>query len=118
MSEEHRDQAMKAKADERAEGAVDDEDDDEVESPFDHPAFLPVILWGLSIWFGYDGWINQDPDTYTVSDYQALKPLYFNFSFGADVFVRWRKYLMLKLGYDYSNPAGIGGNGARPVQRR
>jgi hypothetical protein len=40
-----------------AEGA----EDDEASSPFDHPAFLPVLLWGLAVWFGYDGWINQDP---------------------------------------------------------
>lgn len=39
-----------------------DEDDDEASSPFDHPAFLPVLLWGLAAWFGYDGWLNQDPD--------------------------------------------------------
>lgn len=39
-----------------------EEDDDEASSPFDHPAFLPVLLWGLAAWFGYDGWINQDPD--------------------------------------------------------
>lgn len=63
MSEERRDQGMEAKAnDPNASGSPDDDDDDDVESPFDHPAFLPVILWGLSIWFGYDGWINQDPD--------------------------------------------------------
>jgi hypothetical protein len=31
-------------------------------TPFDHPLFLPVLLVGLSAWFGYDGWINQDPD--------------------------------------------------------
>jgi len=42
--------------------AGDEEDDDEASSPFDHPAFLPVLLWGLAAWFGYDGWINQDPD--------------------------------------------------------
>lgn len=40
----------------------EEEDDDDASSPFDHPAFLPVLLWGLSLWFGYDGWINQDPD--------------------------------------------------------
>ena len=38
------------------------EDEEEAASPFDHPAFLPVLLWGLAVWFGYDGWINQDPD--------------------------------------------------------
>jgi hypothetical protein len=37
-------------------------DEEEASSPFDHPAFLPVLLWGLAVWFGYDGWINQDPD--------------------------------------------------------
>ena len=21
-----------------------------------------MLLWGLAAWFGYDGWINQDPD--------------------------------------------------------
>lgn len=37
-------------------------DEDEASSPFDHPAFLPVLLWGLAVWFGYDGWINKDPE--------------------------------------------------------
>jgi len=30
-------------------------------NPFDNPLFLPVLLFGLALWFGYDGWINQDP---------------------------------------------------------
>jgi hypothetical protein len=45
------------------ERAVLDEGDDEEDAPrnpFDNPHFLPVLLLGLSIWFGYDGWINQD----------------------------------------------------------
>ena len=42
--------------------AAGEESDDEASSPFDHPAFLPVLLWGLAAWFGYDGWINQDPE--------------------------------------------------------
>ena len=41
---------------------ADAADEEEASSPFDHPAFLPVLLWGLSVWFGYDGWINQDPE--------------------------------------------------------
>ena len=41
---------------------ADAADEDEASSPFDHPAFLPVLLWGLAVWFGYDGWINKDPD--------------------------------------------------------
>ena len=31
-------------------------------TPFDHPLFLPVLLVAGMVWFGYDGWINQDPD--------------------------------------------------------
>ncbi|MBW2229787.1 MAG: hypothetical protein JRG92_04465 [Deltaproteobacteria bacterium] len=31
-------------------------------TPFDHPLFLPVLLLAGMIWFGYDGWINADPD--------------------------------------------------------
>jgi hypothetical protein len=29
-------------------------------TPFDHPLFLPVILSGLALWFGYDGWFNPE----------------------------------------------------------
>jgi hypothetical protein len=39
-----------------------EEEEDESGSPFDHPAFLPAVLWPMALWFGYDGWINQDPD--------------------------------------------------------
>ena len=53
-----------------AQGIGGDDDDEPVETPFDHPLFLPVILVGLSLWFGYDGFINQDPD--------MLKHLAFN----------------------------------------
>ena len=38
--------------------AVDNDED--ASSPFDHPAFLPVLLWGLAIWFGWDGWFNPE----------------------------------------------------------
>ena len=60
-----------------------------------------------------DRWerIAQDPAHYAVSDYEALEPLYFNMSFGVDAFIRYRRYLLLKLAYDYSNPLGIGGQG-------
>lgn len=39
-------------------GAADEEDF--VPTPFDGPYFLPVVLLGLAIWFGYDGWITDD----------------------------------------------------------
>ncbi len=38
----------------------DEEEDDEVSSPFDHPFFLPVLLFVFALWFGYDGWLNED----------------------------------------------------------
>jgi hypothetical protein len=31
-------------------------------TPFDHPFFLPVLLIGFTLWFGYDGWLNEDFD--------------------------------------------------------
>ncbi len=31
-------------------------------TPFDHPLFLPVIFAGLTVWFGYDGYLSQDPE--------------------------------------------------------
>ncbi len=42
--------------------AIDAEldDDDEVSSPFDHPFFLPVLLFAFAAWFGYDGWLNEE----------------------------------------------------------
>ena len=63
MSDEREQTSLESKAnaplDPRSE---DEEDDEDVGSPFDHPAFLPVLLWALSIWFGYDGWLNDDPE--------------------------------------------------------
>ncbi len=38
-------------------------------TPFDHPLFLPVLLVAGAIWFGYDGWINQDPDMLEHRDF-------------------------------------------------
>jgi hypothetical protein len=58
---DHDQQGLEAKARED-DTSADDDDDDDAASPFDHPAFLPVLLWGLAAWFGYDGWINQDPE--------------------------------------------------------
>ena len=39
-----------------------EEVEEQAPTPFDHPLFLPVLLGGLMLWFGYDGWINDDPD--------------------------------------------------------
>ena len=31
-------------------------------TPFDHPLFLPVLLFAGMLWFGYDGFLTSDPD--------------------------------------------------------
>lgn len=31
-------------------------------TPFDHPLFLPVVLAGMALWFGYDGFIEDNPE--------------------------------------------------------
>ena len=61
----------------------------------------------------FDKWesIYRNSTEYSAESYMALKPLYWNFSFGTDIFARYRRYLLIKLGYDYSNPFGIGGLG-------
>jgi hypothetical protein len=55
--------------------------------------------------------INQQPDLYFVGDYKPLKPYPFNACFGFDYFIKYKKYLMIKLGICYSNNLGIGGDG-------
>jgi hypothetical protein len=55
--------------------------------------------------------INQQPDLYTTEAYKPLKPYQFNLSVGFDYFIRYKKYLMIKLGICYTNNLGIGGDG-------
>jgi hypothetical protein len=31
-------------------------------TPFDGPWVMPAVLLGFAAWFGYDGWLNDDPD--------------------------------------------------------
>lgn len=44
------------------ESSQDPEDEGPAPTPFDHPLFLPILMLGLMVWFGYDGWINMDPE--------------------------------------------------------
>lgn len=48
--------------DEYLDDDFDDEDEQAAPTPFDHPMFLPVLFFAFALWFGYDGFINQDPD--------------------------------------------------------
>jgi hypothetical protein len=42
--------------------AGETEEEEYVPTPFDNPWVLPVLLTAFVLWFGYDGWINTDPD--------------------------------------------------------
>lgn len=50
-------------------GAGEDDDEDEASSPFDHPAFLPVLLFGMALWFGYDGWFSETIESVRFNRY-------------------------------------------------
>jgi hypothetical protein len=43
-------------------------------TPFDHPLFLPVLLFAGMLWFGYDGFINSDPD---MAEHRAFNQIGF-----------------------------------------
>lgn len=45
------------------------EEERDTSSPFDHPAFLPVILLAVALWFGYDGWFNEEIESVRFNRY-------------------------------------------------
>lgn len=55
--------------------------------------------------------ISHQTDNYLTTGYKALDPYSFNLSVGFDGLFRYKKYLMIKLGYCYTNTLGIGGKG-------
>jgi hypothetical protein len=48
---------------------TESEDDEQASSPFDHPAFLPVLVWAMALWFGYDGWFNEKIESVRFNRY-------------------------------------------------
>ena len=42
--------------------------------PFDHPWFLPGLLYAFALWFGYDGWLN--PNIKSVTFNRVMAPLW------------------------------------------
>jgi len=56
-------------------------------------------------------YINHQTEEYSVTEYKALDPYAFNLSVGIDGLLRYKKYLMIKVGYCYTNTLGIGGTG-------
>ncbi|MGH0028899.1 MAG: hypothetical protein ACQGVC_03845 [Myxococcota bacterium] len=56
-------------SDDREPADLEDPDDEEVSSPFDHPLFLPVLLLALSVWFGWDGWFSETIESVRFNRY-------------------------------------------------
>ncbi len=42
--------------------AVNDIDEEDSRTPFDHPLFLPILLFLAMLWFAYDGWLTADEE--------------------------------------------------------
>lgn len=73
-------------------GLQEDEEEFEEEeaprNPFDNPLFLPILLFGLTLWFGYDAWLNSDPEmlehlTFNRVGFAILVPLLLYFGYKA-----------------------------------
>ncbi len=43
-----------------AASATGDEGEARATTPFEKPFFMPILLFALAIWFGYDGWFNEE----------------------------------------------------------
>lgn len=55
--------------------------------------------------------INHNATAYTISEYKALDPYSFTLNMGFEALFRYKKHLMIKVGYVYTNTLGIGGKG-------
>jgi hypothetical protein len=62
MKEPDRDEELAA-------AQAEDADSEDASSPFDHPAFLPVLVFGMACWFGYDGWFNEKIESVRFNRY-------------------------------------------------
>ena len=41
-------------------------------NPLYHPLFLPVLLIGFLLWFGYDGFLTSDPEMLEHRDFNRI----------------------------------------------
>lgn len=41
---------------------AEQDDDEDSRTPFDHPLFLPILLFLAMLWFAYDGWFTTDEE--------------------------------------------------------
>jgi hypothetical protein len=47
-------------SDESREPQPPEAEDEGATTPFEKPFFMPVLLFALALWFGYDGWFNEE----------------------------------------------------------
>ncbi len=57
-------------------------------SPFDHPYFLPALLFVFAAWFGYDGWYNEEIEAVMFNRYGFVVLLMAGVYTSLDTFVR------------------------------
>jgi len=69
MGDEREQTAMERSSATPAASDSDEAEDEEVASPFDHPAFLPVILLAMALWFGWDGWFSETIESVNFNRY-------------------------------------------------
>jgi hypothetical protein len=65
-------------------------EDEDASSPFDHPAFLPVLVFAMALWFGYDGWFNEKIESVRFNRYG------FGFLIGAAIYFTLSELLRLR----------------------
>lgn len=59
MSEDQARAQQQESAEARNAGSGDGDDEGPPSTPFDSPYFLPVLIWGFTLYFGYDAWISN-----------------------------------------------------------
>jgi hypothetical protein len=79
-------------------------------TPFDHPLFLPALLVAGMVWFGYDGWINQDPDMLEHQTFNRYGFVVLTVLAGWFGWKGWREWQEERAARD----AGSSGAGQRP----
>lgn len=88
MSDEEQRNAVDAATETAANDAnAGDEQDAPAETPFDNPFFLPVVLWALAVWFGWDIVTNaqayQDYPRFNQGGFAILSVLAIYFTWSA-----------------------------------
>lgn len=69
MADDREQTSLESQSQASLDTATDEEEEEDVGSPFDHPAFLPVLLLALATWFGFDGWFSETIESVRFNRY-------------------------------------------------